>query len=71
MVSRKNKTKTSPGRNRARRPRTGKNKLLPIRLSEEEKQKIERAASKAGVSMARFIVERILEEADRILARSK
>lgn len=45
--------------------------MLPIRLSTEEKEKIESAAAKAGVSMGRFIVERILEEADRVLAGSK
>ena len=63
--------KASLGRKRARRPRTGDNKRLVINLSEEEKLKIEHAAEKAGLSMARFIVERTLEEADRVLSKSK
>lgn len=63
--------KASLGRKRARRPRTGDNKRLVINLSEEEKRKIEHAAAEAGLSMARFIVERTLEEAERVLSKSK
>ena len=63
--------KTSLGRKRARRPRTGENKRLVINLSQEEKLKIEHAAAEAGLSMARFIVERTLEEAERVLSKSK
>jgi len=63
--------KTSLGRKRARRPRTGDNKRLVISLSEEEKRKIEHAAAEAGLSMARFIVERTLEEAERVLSKLK
>ena len=63
--------KPSLGRKRSRRPRTGENKRLVINLSEEEKRKIEHAAAEAGLSMARFIVERTLEEADRVLSKSK
>ncbi len=70
MVASKKKQKRRSGRNRARRPRTGENKRLAIRLSKDEKSKIERAAAKAGLSMGRFIVERILNEADRVLAES-
>ena len=62
--------KLSLGRSRARRPRTGNNKRMPIFLSEEEKSKIDRAAAKAGLSTARFIVERMLQEADRVLSKS-
>ncbi len=61
--------KPSLRRTRARRPRTGRNKRMPIFLSEEEKTKIDRAAAKAGLSTARFIVERMLEEAERILSK--
>jgi predicted HicB family RNase H-like nuclease len=71
VVPSKRKQKRPSGRNRARRPRTGENKRLAIRVSEEEKAKIERAAAKAGLSMGRFIVERILGEADRVLSESK
>ena len=72
MSSRKRiSRKTSLGRKRARRPRTGENKRLVINLSEEEKRKIEHAAAEAGLSMARFIVERTLEEAERVLSKSK
>jgi len=71
-MSKKNKKgSTSAGRARARRPRTGAHKRMAIRLSQEEKIKIERAASKAGVSMVRFIVERTLAEAERILSEPK
>lgn len=63
--------KASLGRKRARRPRTGENKRLVINLSQEEKLKIEHAATEAGLSMARFIVERTLEEAERVLSKSK
>ena len=69
MAPNKRKHKPSLGRTRARRPRTGENKRLAISLSHEEKGKIERAAAKAGLSMARFIVERTLEEAERVLAK--
>ena len=40
-------------------------------IAKEEKLKIEHAAAEAGLSMARFIVERTLEEADRVLSKSK
>ena len=70
MSTRKRTHTTSLGRNRARRPRTGENKRLVVSLSREEKVKIEHAAAKAGLSMARFIVERTLKEAERVLARS-
>ena len=69
MSPRKRTHTKSLGRNRARRPRTGENKRLGISLTQEEKVKIERAAAKAGLSMGRFIVERTLEEAERVLAR--
>jgi uncharacterized protein (DUF1778 family) len=42
-----------------------------INLSQEEKLKIEHAAAEAGLSMARFIVERTLEEAERVLSKAK
>ena len=69
MAGKKRKPATTGGRARARRARTGTHKRLAVRLSEDEKAKIERAAARAGLSMGRFIVERVLEEADRVLSR--
>ena len=48
----------SAGVSRARRPKTGNNKGVLI---------LERAAAKEGVSMSRFIVERALNAAKRVL----
>jgi hypothetical protein len=48
----------SPGVSRARRPKTGNNKGVLI---------LERAAAKEAVSMSRFIVERALHAAKRVL----
>lgn len=69
MAGKKRRPVTTRGRARARRARTGTHKRLAVRLSEDEKAKIERAAARAGLSMGRFIVERALEEADRVLSR--
>jgi uncharacterized protein (DUF1778 family) len=57
-----------PGGSRSRRPRTGKNRGMLILLSEEEKLSIEQAAAKKGISMNRFIVERALRAAQRVLS---
>ena len=62
------KRKMSRGVSRARRPRTGRNKGMLILLSDEEKMNIEKAAEKMGISMSRFIIERALHTAKRILA---
>jgi len=65
----KPKRKTvSSGVSRARRPRTGKNKGMLILLDDDEKMSIERAAAKEGISMSRFIIERALTAAKRILS---
>lgn len=66
----KPKRKMSPGVSRSRRPKTGNNKGMLILLDEDEKMSIERAAAKEGVSMSRFIVERALNAAKRILSQS-
>ena len=63
------KRKMSPGVSRARRPKTGNNRGMLILLSEEEKLNIEKAAAREGVSMSRFIVERALHAAKRILSQ--
>ena len=65
----RSKRKMSPGVSRARRPKTGNNKGMLILLNEEEKMSIEKAAAKEGVSMSRFIVERALHAAKRILSQ--
>ena len=42
---------------------------LPLTvLNDEEKMSIERAAAKEGISMSRFIVERALTAAKRVLS---
>jgi uncharacterized protein (DUF1778 family) len=64
------KRKMSPGVSRARRPKTGTNKGMLILLNEEEKMSIERAAAKEGISMSRFIVERALNAARRVLSQT-
>ncbi len=62
------KRKMSPGVSRARRPKTGNNKGMLILLNEDEKMSIEKAAARQGVSMSRFIVERALNAAKRVLS---
>ena len=64
------KRKMSAGVSRARRPKTGSNKGMLILLNDEEKMSIEKAAARVGVSMSRFIVERSLHAAKRILSKS-
>ena len=66
----RSKRKMSPGVSRARRPKTGNNKGMLILLNEEEKTSIEKAAAKDGVSMSRFIVERALNAAKRVLSQT-
>lgn len=53
-----------------RRPKTGNNRGMLILLNEEEKMSIEKAAAKEGVSMSRFIVERALHAAKRVLSQT-
>jgi uncharacterized protein (DUF1778 family) len=58
----------SPGVSRARRPKTGSNKGILILLNEEEKMSIKKSATKEWVS--RFIVERALNAAKRVLSQA-
>ena len=67
----KKQLKRLPGGSRSRRPRTGKNRGMLILLSEDEKLSIEQAAAKTGISMSRFIVERALRAAQRVLSESE
>jgi uncharacterized protein (DUF1778 family) len=64
------KRKMSPGVSRSRRPKTGNNKGMLILLNEDEKMNIEKAAAKEGVSMSRFVVERALNAAKRVLSQT-
>ena len=64
------KGEMSPGVSRARRPKTGSNKGMLILLNEEEKMSIKKAAAKEGVSISRFIVERALNAAKRVLSQT-
>jgi len=64
------KRKRLPGGSRSRRPKTGKNRGMLILLDDAEKMRIEKAAAKKGVSLSRFIVERALRRAERVLSRS-
>lgn len=64
------KRKMSPGVSRSRRPKTGNNKGMLILLNQDEKMNIEKAAAKEGVSMSRFIVERALNAAKRVLSET-
>jgi Protein of unknown function (DUF1778) len=59
-----------PAVSRTRRPKTGNNKGMLILLNEEEKTNIEKAAAKEGVGMSRFIVERALNAARRVLSQT-
>lgn len=61
------KRKMLPGVSRARRTKTGKNRGMLILISDEEKLEIERSSAQRGVSMSRFIVERVLSAAKRTL----
>ena len=65
MVKKKRKM---TGSTRSRRPKTGENKRLLIQLSDEEKIQMEQAATKAGVSLSRYIVERALKAARKTLS---
>ena len=62
------KKREMTGSTRSRRPKTGENKRLLIQLSDEEKIQMERAATKAGVSLSRYIVERALKAARKTLS---
>ena len=63
----KHKRKAS-GWTRARRPKTGSYKKLLVVLSDKEKVEMDCAAKKAGLSLSRFILERALKAARRVLS---
>jgi uncharacterized protein (DUF1778 family) len=61
----------SPGISRSRRPKKGLSKQITFWVSEEEKEEIERAASSAGVSMSRFVMEKALKAARNVLREAR
>ena len=60
-----------PGIHGSRRPKKGLKKLVTFWVSEEEKADMERAAAAAGVSMSRFVMEKALKAAKKVLSESK
>jgi hypothetical protein len=68
ISTRPHKGEMSPGVSRARRPKTGSDKGMLILLNEEEKMSIKKSATKERVS--RFIVERALNAANRVLSQT-
>ena len=65
MVKRKRK---ASGWTRTRRTKTGAYKKLLVVLSDEEKVEMDHAAKKTGLSLSRFILERALKAARRVLS---
>ena len=68
ISTRPHKGEMSPGVSRGRRPKTGSNEGMLILLNEEEKMSIKKSATKERVS--RFIVERALNAANRVLSQT-
>jgi len=54
-----------------RRPKKGFTRQLNVWLSEEERNKLEKAATRAGLSVSRFVMETALRAANRMLAEPK
>jgi uncharacterized protein (DUF1778 family) len=55
---------------RLRNCTAGNNTAMLILLNEEEKINIQKAAAKEGVSMSRFIAERAVHAANRVLSQT-
>jgi hypothetical protein len=60
-----------PGIHASRRSKKSRKKLVTFWVSEEEKDHMEKAAAARGVSMSRFVMEKALKAAKRVLAESK
>ena len=60
----------APGIHRLRRAKKGLKKLVTFWVTEEEKEDMERAAAVAGVSMSRFVMEKALKAAKKILSKT-
>jgi len=63
--------KLGPGIHGSRRPKKGLKKLVTFWVTEEEKDHMERAAAVAGLSMSRFVMEKALKAARKLLSESK
>jgi len=61
--------KLAAGIHGSRRPKKGLSKQITFWVSEEEKQHIEQAATAAGVSMSRFVMEKALKAAKKVLSQ--
>jgi len=62
--------KLAPGIHGSRRPKKGLTKQITFWVSEEEKQRIEQAAAAAGLSMSRFVMEKALKAAKKLLSQN-
>lgn len=62
--------KLAAGIHGSRRPKKGLSKQITFWVSEEEKQRIEQAATAAGLSMSRFVMEKALKAAKKVLSQS-
>jgi len=60
--------KSTGGRSRMRRPKTGNYKPILVALSDEERASMKRAA-KEGVSISQFMARRSAQAAKRLLAK--
>jgi hypothetical protein len=62
--------KLAAGIHGSRRPKKGLSKQITFWVSEEEKQRIEQAATAAGLSMSRFVMEKALKAAKKVLSQN-
>ena len=62
--------KLAPGIHGSRRPKKGLSKQITFWVSEEEKLHIEQAATAAGLSMSRFVMEKALKAAKKVLSQN-
>ena len=62
--------KLAAGIHGSRRPKKGLTKQITFWVTEEEKQRIEQAASAAGLSMSRFVMEKALKAAKKVLSQN-
>jgi uncharacterized protein (DUF1778 family) len=63
--------KLGPGIHASRRPKKSRKKLVTFWVSEDEKDNMEKAAAARGVSMSRFVMEKAMKAAKKILSESK
>jgi hypothetical protein len=63
--------KLGPGIHASRRPKKGLKKLVTFWVTEEEKDNMEKAAAARGLSMSRFVMEKALKAAKRVLSEGQ